>query len=201
MSLYTPTWRYLRLREKHTLEELRLLFDWSLPGDRIYGLSPEDRFSIVAKVEVNTEEPIYPCRPSECREVRGEVEYHVKQEFVNAATLRLARAREREAWRKYEEFRAAFKNGEPKRLGKCLSREERGSVERIWKRIARRAGAARAAKANTIGKGFLSGSGEKIHATIKTNSPIRLGISPHGSGLMRSGTRLRAGAWLNVTNS
>jgi hypothetical protein len=48
-----------------TVEELRLLFDWSLPGVRLYPLHQNDRFYIVAKVVVETDEPVYACRPSE----------------------------------------------------------------------------------------------------------------------------------------
>jgi len=136
-----PTWRSFRKRVGHvTVEELRLLFDWSLPGPRLYQLSEDDRFYIVAKVVVETDEPVYPCRPSEHREVSGGGAYHVKQEVVNAVTQLLKHVKEREAWRKYEEFRAALEGIESKTLEECLSTEERELVRRIWSRISLRAG-------------------------------------------------------------
>ena len=61
--------------------ELRLLFDWSSPGGRRYQLRQKDRFYVVAKVVVETDEPVYPCRPSEYREVSGGSGVRVRQEF------------------------------------------------------------------------------------------------------------------------
>jgi len=78
----TPTWRSYRRRVTSvTVEELRLLFDWSLPGPRLYRLSQGDRFYIVAKVVVETDEPVYPCRPSEHRAVSGGSGVRVGREF------------------------------------------------------------------------------------------------------------------------
>lgn len=82
VSFGTPAWRSLRRRvTRVTIEELRLLFDWSLPGARLYRLSQKDRFYIVAKVVVATDEPVYPCRPGEYRQVSRGSGVRVRQEF------------------------------------------------------------------------------------------------------------------------
>src|SRR5262249_19588023 len=66
------TWRSLRKRYKRiTVEELRLHFDWSLPGRRLYGLTQNDRFRITAKLVIETNAPTIPCRSSEPRDVSG----------------------------------------------------------------------------------------------------------------------------------
>src|SRR5216683_2387363 len=67
MTEITPMWRSFRRRVSSvTVEELRRLFDWSLPGPRIYQLRPG--------------EPLYPCRPSERREI-SKGNYREWQEF------------------------------------------------------------------------------------------------------------------------
>ena len=148
-----------------TIEDLRLLFDWSLPGPRLYRLSPEDRFYIVAKVELNTDEAIYPCRPSEYRNVSKGSEYRVKRKIADAVTQNLKSSKEREAWRKFDEFLAACNSGvSKKKIAKYLSTEERESIQRIQNRIVRRAG-------NRSGEG--QHNWERVSGTVRQEFPCR----------------------------
>ncbi len=82
VNFSTPVWRTFRRRVTSvTIEELRLLFDWSLPGPRLYRLAQKDRFYVMAKVDVETDEPAYPYRPSEHREVSGGRGARIRREF------------------------------------------------------------------------------------------------------------------------
>lgn len=72
-----PNWRAIHRRIRSiTIDDLRLLFDWSLPGQRIYGLSQGKRFYIVAKCDVETPEPLYPCRTSEIQNDHDKTEWN-----------------------------------------------------------------------------------------------------------------------------
>lgn len=141
MAGITPTWRSFRRRVRCiAVEELCRLFDWSLPGWRIYGLQRGERFYIVAKVDVETPEPLYPCRPSERRDYQQTV-YRLKREYVDAAAQRLLKsAAEREAWRKYQEFLGAHEEGRTKGTwDEHLDATERDIVRRANERIRRHA--------------------------------------------------------------
>jgi HNH endonuclease len=77
----SPISRSFRRRVKRiTVEELRLLFDWSLSGTRIFHLQPGERFYIAAKVGVDAPEPLYPYRQGESRRV-AKGDYRQWQEF------------------------------------------------------------------------------------------------------------------------
>lgn len=142
MSLTAPQWRSFRRRHTQiTVDDLRRLCDPSLPGRRPYGGSQNDRLYVVAKVDIETDEPIYPCRPSERRKVSRTGGYRIKQEVVDAVTLHLKRVEEREAWRKYQEYLIRFKAVEkPRTFNKRFSAQERHLVRNISRRISRRAG-------------------------------------------------------------
>jgi hypothetical protein len=131
-----PTWRQRRERYNNVaVQDLRLLFDELSQDDRLY-------FTAVARVVVETDEPVYPCRPSEYRRVSEVEVFRVKPKMVNAVVHRLKHVEEREAWRKYQDY-LALKDLEPEAFYEGfsqLSAEERESVRRIWKRIWRRAG-------------------------------------------------------------
>ena len=113
-----PAWRSFRRRVTAvTVEELRLLFDWSLPGPRLYRLSRDDRFYIVAKVVVDTPEPVYPCRPSERREISRGGSVRVQQEFPSDNQSQWTYPTGRfTTWLKTEEIRDALARG---RLIQC----------------------------------------------------------------------------------
>lgn len=139
MAKITPTWRSFRRRvTRIVVEELRCLFDWSLPGRRIYGLQPGDRFYIVAKVDIETPEPLYPCRPSEHREYYKTV-YHLKQDYVDAIALKILKSdSERKAWRRYQEFLIAWHKGKTsKTWEEYLNAKERGIVRRVNNHLAK----------------------------------------------------------------
>jgi 5-methylcytosine-specific restriction endonuclease McrA len=140
ISANEPTWRSRQRRITIvTVEDLRRWLD-PASKPRLYGLSPEDRVYIVAKVALNTDQAIYPCRASEYRDISKGRQYRVKKEIADAVTENLKSSKEREAWRKFQEFLAASKSGTARNIGECLTTEDRKSIERIQSRILSRAG-------------------------------------------------------------
>ena len=120
--------------------------------------------TLLLRVELNTNEALYPCRPSEYRNVSKGREYRVKREIADAVTQNLKSSKERAAWQKFEEFLAACKYGISNKIVECLSTEERESIERIQNRILHRAG-------NRSGEG--KHNWERVSVKVRQEFPCR----------------------------
>jgi 5-methylcytosine-specific restriction endonuclease McrA len=134
MAETVPAWRSFRRRiSSLTVEELRPLYDWSLLGPRIYQLSQDKQFHIVAKVDVYTPEPLYPCRPSEVRWIQHKLS---SQEFPDRDESKWTYPTGRfTTWLRTAEIKEALARGHLLKCHEALISIRGNEDRRRWERL------------------------------------------------------------------